>query len=1697
MKKINILVCFLLVSVGLFVVATRMAQAVASTITEASAPTEVLPSAVVSAKGGAVLATTTFSLVQASGSATLNSITVKITDPNTSGLSNTDIASVALYKENGTTAGFQAAEDTAVAGASAANPAVNGSAITLTPTTPESIGTTPVQYYIVVTIAASPQNGKSLAVSLDANYGKDNSLNTVGTALAATKKIVTDITPPADPTAANFMFIQNAPGQQDQLAAGSGISVGTSGDTVKVYAVDGTTLLGQATLGGSPVQFTPVNVGDNTNASVKISFTDPAGNESNKVQVDGNTITAPTVTSATAFSDRIVLQFSRQMDGMMAQNCANYKVGGFAITCGGPGNPFVDFNGNKLSIRGLNLSGNTTLEIPTGNTLTDAAGRNPLSSYSSGALTVNILAVPTILSLSARSGAVGDSITITGSNFGTISGGASIGDSNHKVFFSGGFSQSTGPKPPVEADYTGATWSNTSIVVKVPAGAQGGPVNVMVNGLLSDMNQNSFFDIAGNFTAKVYYSADTTTPMPDADASNIRIIIAGMGGLVTHYVGDGTTTYANGTPGIFTITGVSSMGGVWAYDVTGARLNSNQGQVSLSSTQSFNMLPSRAKISGTITLGSPCSTGTNKNIVVMANPVTADTASASFKPMNPAFFKTGADCTVAYNLGVPLDGTYTVEAHIPPDPGSTTVSSAAFTDPSALTVNISGADATGKNLTFSTANYRIVGTVQKAAGSFSSDERGMLFVYGYRPRDGGKGTGTQVNPDGSFTLYVTPGVWKLGVSGGNMPSSVETEVDVDSTYAIGSPAKGPTLVIKPQTSFIEGYVKDSAANGLSNVSLYAFADGIQGGGNATTDSQGYYKMYVSPGTGYHVGANSQSYGFLGEQTGITVSGSSNPTVNFTVSSTNNFTISGTVTKNAQALQQAFVFITSGEHGQMMGSGGTNASGSYSARVSGGSNYYLHVGLPGKGEIYEEGPLSISADTTKNITIASSTIKVRISPASSFDQAFVGVHSDTDGGFSNTPLTTATCTGTGSSCREYQIDLRRPASGSTTYFMDGGIPGYGPLPQTQITMDSSGNFTETSGTPNDGIIEITLGQFYNITGTVSGSNVTGAWVSATGPSGGNGTAVAADGSYSLPLRNGTYDITVSKPPTYIGNKVTVTVNGADVSSGTNLTLTSTDSTITGTVYLPDGSTPVVNAKVWAQGSGGGFAGASTDANGNYTLNVNSGSWTVKAAYDGYNSAGTVVTAPSTGQNITLTAVSGFSRNYINAPITPSNGGIAKGTGVKVDFPKNALGTGNTAATIEISSTTNVITTSGVKLIGTAKDITAKQGSQAITNLSSGSATVELTASKTDLSNAGITTIDQAKAMKISYYDSTANAWVEVPTVVTLSVPGAASISDLNADPAVTLDGTTTHFSSYAISTPDSGAPDTPANFAGVAGDGKVTLSWDASSGATKYDIYKKSGADYPYLAQTTSTSYNVTGLNNGTAYSFKVSALDNSDRESAATSAVTVTPNHTYVSGGGRLPQVVYAAPSIVSASPQVAASEVPTAPATSSVTMVYNFGKITLKSGSKGETVKELQKFLNAKLGISLAVDGNFGPKTLEAVKKWQKANGLADDGIVGVKTRTKMESASASVPASSSSAPSSSASYNLGTLTLKIGSRGEAVKELQKLLNMEKGTGLSVDGNFGPKTASAVKKWQKAHGLSADGIVGINTRTKMNLVSQ
>lgn len=65
--------------------------------------------------------------------------------------------------------------------------------------------------------------------------------------------------------------------------------------------------------------------------------------------------------------------------------------------------------------------------------------------------------------------------------------------------------------------------------------------------------------------------------------------------------------------------------------------------------------------------------------------------------------------------------------------------------------------------------------------------------------------------------------------------------------------------------------------------------------------------------------------------------------------------------------------------------------------------------------------------------------------------------------------------------------------------------------------------------------------------------------------------------------------------------------------------------------------------------------------------------------------------------------------------------------------------------------------------------------------------------------------------------------------------------------------------------------------------------------------------------------------------------------------------------------------------------------------------------------------------------------------------------------------------------------------MILMQGARGKDVLELQRQL-IASGADIEADGKFGPKTARAVREFQKAAGIRPDGIVGNDTRNAFNM---
>ncbi|MCA1672141.1 MAG: peptidoglycan-binding protein [Actinobacteria bacterium] len=121
-----------------------------------------------------------------------------------------------------------------------------------------------------------------------------------------------------------------------------------------------------------------------------------------------------------------------------------------------------------------------------------------------------------------------------------------------------------------------------------------------------------------------------------------------------------------------------------------------------------------------------------------------------------------------------------------------------------------------------------------------------------------------------------------------------------------------------------------------------------------------------------------------------------------------------------------------------------------------------------------------------------------------------------------------------------------------------------------------------------------------------------------------------------------------------------------------------------------------------------------------------------------------------------------------------------------------------------------------------------------------------------------------------------------------------------------------------------------------------------------------------------------------------------------------------------------------------------------------------LQHGDRNAAVRVMQYLLEDR-GITVTIDGIFGPNTETAVKGFQADNDLQQDGIVGKLTWSRL------------------------IRTLQEGSNGAAVKAVQVILSRIVSP-LDVDGIFGPNTEAAVKGFQADNGLQQDGIIGPQT---------
>jgi len=97
-------------------------------------------------------------------------------------------------------------------------------------------------------------------------------------------------------------------------------------------------------------------------------------------------------------------------------------------------------------------------------------------------------------------------------------------------------------------------------------------------------------------------------------------------------------------------------------------------------------------------------------------------------------------------------------------------------------------------------------------------------------------------------------------------------------------------------------------------------------------------------------------------------------------------------------------------------------------------------------------------------------------------------------------------------------------------------------------------------------------------------------------------------------------------------------------------------------------------------------------------------------------------------------------------------------------------------------------------------------------------------------------------------------------------------------------------STQVSATPQAPPQPPTGLSATPGNGQVSLSWTASSGATSYNVKRStvSGGPYTTAGSPTGTSFTNTGLTNGSTYFYVVTAV-NASGESVNSTEVSATP----------------------------------------------------------------------------------------------------------------------------------------------------------------------------------------------------------------
>lgn len=562
-----------------------------------------------------------------------------------------------------------------------------------------------------------------------------------------------------------------------------------------------------------------------------------------------------------------------------------------------------------------------------------------------------------------------------------------------------------------------------------------------------------------------------------------------------------------------------------------------------------------------------------------------------------------------------------------------------------------------------------------------------------------------------------------------------------------------------------------------------------------------------------------------------------------------------------------------------------------------------------------------------------------------------------------------------------------------------------------------------------------GATFAVTGTVTGdgSNLSGAWVSLIGTPTGSTNKVFMGGQTAS---NGTFSISVPAGSYRLrvdkpGYKSPAesTVTVIAATSAGTVALTTASRTISGAISI-SGSGTVSNAFVDASDGAGGYAVAQTNASGAYSLAVDNGTWTLRAHAPGYEGGPLPVVVSSNSPSGQNMTLTAIA-NFTIKPEKPET--VTPTTG---GFLTNT----DIGSNFKLNIPANALGTGSNAATVTTKVNTAMPNPPSGAILSKNAVTitaVDSTGSKVSSLNDNVTIVIPYDETNLPVGTSEANLVIGTWNDATQTYDTLPTTVDTTAN---TLTATVSHFSDFAPLVPSgSGAPSVPTSLtlSNVPNSGgtAVSVGWNTVSGATSYNIYKSTdNSSFPLDGSSTSDSYRAGGLTVGATYYFKVSAVSTGG-ESATTSASSTTT------------AFVIGATSSAGLNDTSNTSTNNNTPSTSSTTNSSPSSSSSPNTSSVTATPP-------------LATTSTTSVSTPASVNTTISVPGKLLKVVTDKSTKTE-------------------------------------VKNLQNALNSVLGSKLKkplpLTGKWGAQTTSAIKVFQKANGLKADGKVGKETLKKLN----